>query len=154
MFTCADAFRRHYKWFLAVSVFVGIFSAVYEHYGHGIPSNAMIFAFLYPLCIGFLPTVALAYVDATGKVAYRSGIRFGVNAFYSGIATLTFGSIAAGVVEIYGTTNYLIKYYTIVGLPLLTVGMLIAAVCLVRGINASEREQWPDDSESDVIVEE
>lgn len=151
MYTCAKAFRLQWKIFLGTTIFVGIFSAVYEHYAHGIRSKPMIFAFLYPLVLGLIPIVAIAYISVMKKIAYKGGIRLGVNLYYAGIATLTFGSIARGVVEIYGTTNHLMKYYTIVGCPLLGVGFLLIIIFLVKAVNDTARaEETEDGDESDI----
>ena len=152
MYTCDRAFRIQWKLLLGASIFVGIFSAVYEYYGHGIRSKAMIFAFLYPLLTGFGPAVALAYLEVMKKIPYRSGIRFGMNLLYSGIATLTVGSIASGVVEIYGTTNYLLKYYTFAGLAFLVIGLFTAAIALVKAVNDAERKE-DDGSLQDFLIE-
>ena len=141
MSTCDKVFRLHWKIFLGVTVFTGIFSAVYEHYGHGVKSNPMIFAFVYPLVLGVIPLIALAYLPSMKKVRYDGAVRAGINLFYSAIATLTLGSVASGVVEIYGTTNHLIKYYYIVGCPLLAAGLIVTAVGLVKAINENARKE-------------
>ena len=52
----------------------------------------------------------------------------GINLFCSGVATLTMGSIATGVVEIFGTTNRLLKYYIIVGGILLIIGAITGSI--------------------------
>ncbi len=141
MSMCAKVFRRHWKIFLGMTVFVGIFSAVYEYFGHGVMSDSMIYAFLYPLILGVMPMIALAYLDSMKKIAYGGMIRVGINLFYSGIATLTVGSLATGVVEIYGTTNRLLKYYFYTGLLLLVIGSIILAVFLARAVNQYGREK-------------
>ena len=63
----SDVFRRHWKIFLGVTAFVGLFSAIYDHYGRGVHSDPMIFAFLYPLLLGFLPALALSLIRGTKK---------------------------------------------------------------------------------------
>ena len=152
MYTCAKAFRLQWKIFLGTTIFVGIFSAIYEHYSHGIRSKSMIFAFLYPLLLGLVPIVGLAYLSVMKKIAYRGGIRLGINLFYAGIATLTMGSIARGVIEIYGTTNHLTKYYTYAGVPLLCVGFVLTVVFLVKAIMNVEKKDEDDIDEEDVLI--
>lgn len=152
MSTCDRVFRIHWKIFLGVTVFVGIFSAVYEHYAHGVRSKPMIFAFLYPLLMGMIPIIALAYLQSMKKVQYAGLLRAGINLFYSGIATLTLGSISSGVVEIYGTTNHLIKYFYIAGCPLLLSGLVLTAIALVRDVNRANREDEGDGEIEDVEV--
>lgn len=132
MYTCGRVFNLHWRIFLGVSIFVGVFAAIYEHYGHGVMSNAMIFAFLYPLLLGFLPTIVLACLRSVRKMEYAGGIRAGVNLLYSGIASLTVGSIVTGVVEIYGTTYYLLVVYSYVGVILTVLGTLVTIIALAR----------------------
>ena len=139
--TCTKVFRTHYKVFLGVTVFVGIFSAVYEHYGHGVMSNAMIYAFLYPLILGVLPTVIMAYVRKLRKVVYAGEIRAGANLLYSGAATLTVGSLVSGVVKIFGTTYHLLKYYYYAGIVLAFVGGLFLMVGLSSGRYVIRKKQ-------------
>ena len=61
---------------------------------------------------------------------YAGGIRAGVNLLYSGIASLTVGSIVTGVVEIYGTTYYLLVVYSCVGVILTVLGTLVTIIAL------------------------
>ena len=136
----SDVFRRHWKIFLGVTIFVGIFAFVYEQYAHGVRSKPMMFAFVYPLVMGVLPALILSLIKGLRKVPYASLVRAGVNLFVSGVATLTMGSVATGVVDIYGTTNRLLKYYSIVGWPLVGIGALLALIGLVRGGNAAAEE--------------
>ena len=124
---CNKVFRLHWKIFAGVTVFVGIFSAVYEYFGRGIRSRAMIWAFLFPLLFGAIPTYVLSGRLSAARVKYEGAVRFGINWYYSGVAALTVGSIATGVVEIYGTTNHLMRAYWIVGGILLVVGVTVAS---------------------------
>ena len=120
MFTLDD--RKHVKVafiYLIVSVFCIAFGWIYEQYSHGVYSEAMIYAFIYPLCGGCLPFTALSLF---GKVS----VNLWVKCFYHpGIATLTVGSIVEGVLEIYGTTNTLTQVYPIVGWILIGVGVAL-----------------------------
>ena len=146
MYMCDREFRKHWIIFLAVSVFVAIFGVIYEWYGHGIYSMSMILAFLYPFFLGFVPTLALSFSELMTEIPYEKGIRIGCNLFYSGIATLTVGSIAMGVVEIYGTTNRFMKVYTIAGIVMLFIGMCVA--CAAFLIQAKTNED-PDEEEGE-----
>ena len=136
----SDVFRRHWKIFLGVTIFTGVFALVYEQFAHGVRSKPMIFAFLYPLLLGVVPALILSLIKALNRVPYASAVRAGVNLFVSGIATLTLGSVATGVVEIYGTTNRLLKFYSIVGWPLLGIGAMIAMIALAKGCNDKAEE--------------
>ena len=50
--------------------------------------------------------------------------RFALNAYNSGLAALTVGSIFKGVLDIYGTTNRLVYVYAAVGGLLTAVGLI------------------------------
>lgn len=138
---CAKTFRRHGKILLGVTAFVGLFSYVYERYAHGVRSNAMIFAFVYPLVLGVLPAFAFGALRVLRDVPYASAVRAGVNLYLSGVATLTMGSLAFGVVEIFGTTNRLLPMYDKVGWPLLAAGALVTVVGLALGVNRASAEK-------------
>ena len=64
----------------------------------------------------------------------------GINLFCSGVATLTMGSIATGVVEIFGTTNRLLKYYIIVGGILLIIGAITGSIAYSYAVSDFEAE--------------
>lgn len=140
MSTCDRIFRIHWKIWVGVTIFVGIFSAVYEHYGRGIRSKPMIFAFMIPLLFGAAPAFFLARKPSAERITYESGIRMGINLFCSGVATLTMGSIATGVVEIFGTTNRLLKYYIIVGGILLIIGAITGSIAYSYAVSDFEAE--------------
>lgn len=139
----SDVFRRHWKIFLGVTIFVGVFAFVYEQFAHGVRSKPMMFAFLYPLLMGVLPAFVLSRIGKLKQIPYASLMRAGVNLFVSGVATLTMGSVATGVVDIYGTTNRLLKYYSIVGWPLFGIGAVLVLIGLARG--GDEAEEYDEE---------
>lgn len=141
MYSCAEIFHGHRRVFLCVTVFVVIFSLVYEYFGHGVKSNAMLYAFLFPGLLGLLPTVILGCTGAMRRTAYAGGIRVAVNLWYCGIATLTVGALLFGVVEIYGTTYHLLKYYYYVGFGLAAAGIILGIIAFVFGRYEMERRK-------------
>lgn len=90
-----------------------LFGAIYEHFGHGVYSYFMLYAFLIPLLFGALP---LMYIRK--KLPERALVLY-----HCALGTLTVGSIFQGVLEIYGTTNRMIWVY-----PVAAGLLLIAAV--------------------------
>lgn len=123
MFTSVE--RKHSKVafvYLILSIFCVMFGWVYEQYSHGVYAEAMIYAFVYPLCLGCLPFFLLSL---WGKVPVKLPEK---SFFHPGVATLTVGSIVQGVLEIYGTTNRLTGLYAIAGWTLVILGVLIYAV--------------------------
>lgn len=113
-------------YYFAVSVFVALFSAVYEYFSHGVTSLSMIFAFAPSLLLGALPALVLYFVSprmsAAGRVPYRLAV-----------ASFTVGMIFKGVIEIYGTDSPLTKYYFFAG-------TLLLAVCAVLRLSDFARK--------------
>ena len=72
--------------YFVLSIFCAFFGAVYEWFSHGVFSYYMIYAFAVPLLF-----------------------------HHFGICTLTVGCICRGILEIYGTTNHLDRWYFIFG---------------------------------------
>ena len=94
-----------------------VFGAIYEHFGHGVYSYFMLYAFLFPLLLGAIP---LLYIKK--RIPDRALVLW-----HCAIGTMTVGSIFQGVLEIYGTTNRMIWVY-----PILAGALIIAAI--VSGI--------------------
>ena len=92
--------------YVALSVFVAAFGAVYEAFSHDVWSYFMVYAFAPPLALGALPSVLLRgrekRVGRTAAKLWRAAIAF-----------LTVGMIFAGIIEIYGSDSYFTKYYFI-----------------------------------------
>ncbi len=113
--------------YLLISCFCALFGAIYEIYSHEVYSFYMIYAFAFPLVGGALPFSAIGLFRIK-KYPYSASR----NIYHSGIATLTVGSIIRGVLEIYGTTNSLVKYYWLVGISLLLAGVLAYLIQLLK----------------------
>ena len=120
---------------LAATVFVAFAGAVYEHFGHGVYSYFMIYAFAFPLVMGVVPYSILLMRDKTPDRVF-------LNLWNSAIAALCVGSIFAGVLAIAGYTNAKILVYQIVGFAL-----AIAAV--VSQFLRQEREPTSDEPSHD-----
>ena len=105
--------------YLAFSLFLALFGAVYEIYSHEVYTYYMIYAFAIPLAGSALPAFIFAYI---GKGIPR---RSSLNLYNSGIVTLAIGSVFTGILKIYGTTNRLTAVYWIVGFALIFI-----AICL------------------------
>lgn len=104
-----------------------LFSAVYEHFSHGVYSPWMIFAFLIPL-VGGLGLFALL---GRAPWRYRPGAG-SASLCHSALATLTLGSLFAGVMEIYGTTSRYTLVYGIAGFALLLTALLAYGIERIR----------------------
>ncbi len=106
--------------YLFVTLFLVLFGAVYEHFSHEVYSWYMLYAFAIPLVCGVFLFFALGFSERI-PLPHRAA----ANLYHSGVAALTTGCVFKGVLEIYGTTNKLIKVYWIAGF-----GFLVCAVAL------------------------
>ena len=100
-------------------MFCALFGAVYELFSHGVFSYWMIYAFFFPLLLGAIPSFLLQRRGAAfpGSAA--------ADCIHGGVAWLTVGSIVQGALEIYGTTNPLVKAFWLIGAGLLLIGWLL-----------------------------
>ena len=87
---------------------IAVFGMIYEHFGHGVYSNYMIYAFLIPLVFSLLPAFL---IYAFGRLQLSN---LSKTLWDSGTAFLTAGSIMKGILDIYGTSNDKIIFYPIV----------------------------------------
>lgn len=113
--------------YLLISIFCILFGAVYEIFGHEVYSYFMLYAFVFPLVGGALPFFIIALSNAEEYPG-----TFGTSLYHSGIATLTIGSILRGVLDIYGTTNRLLKVYWILGPALTIVGVILIMIMKLK----------------------
>lgn len=105
--------------YLAVTLVCAAFGAVYETFSHGVYSYFMLYAFAFPLCGGVLPYFLFAHTRV------HLPCRAARSIYHAGIATCTVGSIVKGILEIYGTTNWLSQVYWYIGALLLAGGMIL-----------------------------
>ena len=117
---------------LFLSLFVLLFSVVYEHFSFGVWSGYMAFACAVPLALGGLPwavnaarTVPAILSDWTRRL------------WTAGVVTLTVGCLFRGILDIYGTDSGLGTVYWIAGPPLL----VLALLPLLRKRGRTERRQ-------------
>ncbi len=113
--------------YLLISCFCALFGAIYEINSHEVYSFYMIYAFAFPLVGGALPFSAMGLFRIK-KYPYSASR----NIYHSGIATLTVGSIIRGVLEIYGTTNSLVKYYWIIGIAIVFTAIMLYIVQIMK----------------------
>ncbi len=109
--------------YLILSVFCALFGAVYELFSHEIYSFYMIYAFGFPLVGGALPYGILSAFHLR-----KSSSALARNLYHSGIAALTVGSIVRGILDIYGTTNSLSRYYWFFGIFAVAAGIVIGSI--------------------------
>ena len=122
----------------AGTVFLALFGAVYELFGHGVYSYYMIYAFAVPLVLGVLTYTILLI---SGKYPGRTAL----DLWNSGITALSIGFVFFGVLEIFGTTNSLCIIFPVSGTLLLAAGLTAEAVRMKK--NKKERSQDPPDKD-------
>lgn len=96
--------------YIIISIITMIFGLIYEKYSHNVISYFMLCAFWIPLILGAIVSIIL-YIVQTKEIA-----KLQIQLYNAGIATLTIGSIIKGVLDIYGTTNWKVYIYLIVGI--------------------------------------
>lgn len=123
--------------YVGVTLFIALFSTIYEMNSHNVYSAAMVFAFRYPLILGvgmylvirFMPT------DIVPGILPASVYAFGV-----GISTMR--SIFIGVLEIYGTTNKnMVMTYTIFAWIFIILGVGSYLFILIYGTIKKHKEE-------------
>ncbi len=120
--------------YLAVSIAVMIFGAIYEHFSFGVYSNYMIYAFAIPLLGGVLPYTVKPAIIGRRKIDLNG-------LYHMGIATLTIGSIMKGVLDIYGTTNRLLMIYPVAGAILIITALARSGIFARKTSLAQTAEQ-------------
>lgn len=116
--------------YLAVSAFTFIINKVYAIFGHGVSSDAMTWAFLYPLIGGALFFLLLGLL--LPRINCFAGYRLLYNSYNSGIAVLTVGSLLKGVMEIAGTNSPYLKMYTMFGYGFMAFGLIVIIILAVN----------------------
>lgn len=115
----AKEIKRIRNLYIIATILTLTFGIIYELFSHGVYSAYMICAFAIPLIPGVVVFSVLFNVKRFPRVN-----AIGATIYNSGVATLTIGSIFAGVLEIYGTTNKLLYVYPVVGIALVVAGIV------------------------------
>lgn len=108
--------------YLLFTLFIITFSLIYEIFSFGVYSIFMILAFTMPL-LGLI----------INFIIYKFKIKYNVKSLKLldlSIITLTIGSILQGVLDIYGTTNYLIYFYLVIGILLLILSIIFKVISI------------------------
>lgn len=123
----AQAIRRSWlvsaRRYAVSSALCAVFSAIYEHFSHGVWSAWMVMLFAFPLLLGAVPAVV-------GAIRGARVSRLARQLWACGVMTLAMGSCLRGVLEIYGTSSPIIGAYFPVGLAFLG---FAAAICALQG---------------------
>jgi len=122
--------------YIGVTLFVGLFSTIYELNSHNVLSNAMIFAFVYPLGFGvgmYLLLTLLPIKTVPGTIP--------ASIYNFGVAMATVRSIFIGVLEIYGTTNKaMVTAYTVLTFVFIISGIILYLFIIIKGLIDKHRD--------------
>lgn len=116
--------------YIGVTLFIGLFSTIYEINSHNVINASMICAFIYPLVLGVGMYLAIRFIP-TDKVPGMVPATI----YHFGVAMCTVRSIFIGVLEIYGTTNRaMVAIYTVLAWLFIIVGLGLYLFILIKGI--------------------
>lgn len=110
--------------YIFISLFVFIFSLIYEHFSHEVYSKYMLYSSLIPLILG----------SVINYIVYLVNIKIYIinyNIHNSLILCLTLGFLLKGALDIYGTTNQLLIIYQYISVVLIFINILI----ILKNIN-------------------
>ena len=115
-----DIKKQAIKYF-SLSIFFLIFGIVYETFSHNVYSNYMMWAFLIPLFLGFVPYMILYILNKKINI-------ISLQLYNSSVLTFTLGSTMKGILEIYGTTNVLMNVYLPLSITLLVLSIIVFVI--------------------------
>ena len=122
--------------YIGVTLFIGLFSTIYEINSHKVYSASMVFAFVFPLVLG-VGMYLLIRLLPTKRVP---GI-LPATIYHFGVAMATVRNIFIGVLEIYGTTNKnMVAAYTIIMWISLSAGLALYLFILIYWTIKTKKE--------------
>ena len=122
--------------YIGITLFVILFSTIYEINSHKVYSADMVFAFIYPLIFGVGMYTLLRFIP----IVRVPGI-IPATIYNFGVAMLTVRSIFIGVLKIYGTTNRaMVVIYTVLALTFIIIGFGLYLFIIIKGITEKRRK--------------
>lgn len=122
--------------YIGVTLFIGLFSTIYEINSHKVYSASMVFAFVYPLVLG-VGMYTLIRLLPTKRVPGM----LPATIYHFGVAMATVRSIFVGVLEIYGTTNRaMVAIYTVLALCFTIVGLGLYLFILIKEVRKKRKQ--------------
>ena len=113
--------------YCGITAFIALFGFVYEQFSHGVNSNYMWFAWIWPLLFG----VGVYGILCFSPIKKVPGLL--AECFYNlGVALLTTRFILMGVLEIYGKTNdRMVLIYLILLIIFISLGVIFYCYGLI-----------------------
>jgi len=103
--------------YLSFTLFLIVFQFIYHIFAHGVTSNYMSYAFMFPLGLGVLSCL-VDYLTKPSNV-------ISLSIWQMGVVTLSVGSIMKGVFDIYGNTSSLVPYFFYAGILFIVLSLII-----------------------------
>ena len=107
------------KIYLPVTFFCLIIFLIYDRFSHGVRSPYMTFLFMWPLVLGFIPSLLLQLIPRM-----RRQKRLSANLYHPGVAAVTVSSLLRGIFEIAGTASDYQEWLMIAGGILWVCGLI------------------------------
>ena len=122
--------------YIGITIFIGLFGAIYEMNSNNVFSPAMYLAWIIPCTLG----VGVYLILAFAPIKQVPGTL--VECIYNfGVAMLTVRSIFIGVIEIYGTTNKaMLATYTVLSIIFLVLGGSAYIAIILYSLFSSKRK--------------
>ena len=102
------------------SVVTVVFSIVYSFFSHEVYSDYLTYAFLYPLIGGAVLYLFISKINIFKKWPY--------NFYNAGIATITTGSILAGINVIAGADTLYFMWFYLVGIVFIVLALVLILI--------------------------
>ena len=112
--------------YFGITVFCFVFYLIYNQFSHGVHSPYMTWLFVFPLVLGFMPSLIFANMNKIKKPG-----RFSINIYNSGVAAVTVSSVLRGIFDIAGTGSRYQKLLMTAGIFMLCAGVI---VYLINGL--------------------
>ena len=119
LFTLEHRHKSRLLWYSVISVFCLILFIVYNIFSHEVYSNYMTFLFAWPLVLGLIPSLFLAFIPRL-----REPSELTKALYHAGLASVTVSSLLKGIFEIAGTSSMYQLYLMIFGAVLLVAGII------------------------------
>ena len=122
--------------YVGVTLFVMLFSGIYEFNSHNVYSAAMVFAFRYPLILGVGMYLSIRFMPTNIVPGTLPASIYAL-----GVAMCTMRAIFIGVIDIYGTTNKpMVNAYTVLAWIFILIGLSLYLFILIYGSVKKNKE--------------
>ena len=115
-----DDYKKNARIYIFITMFVFIFSYIYEIFSHDVYSLYMMLSPLIPLILGVLVNYILYFINTNLKISNLNS-----NIHNSIVIALTLYCILNGVLEIFGTTNSLVYLYIYISILLAILNVIL-----------------------------